>query len=1064
MKRFIILGVIIVALAGGSALYLQKNPASVDKLGDLASNLYGHIERLLPGRHNDKKMQVARTLLNVPPGEMQEVLAKSYRLRPDNRFMLAVADIDHFFSGRPKEAASAEFVSGRWLISYRDKRVGTLPELPDFDDFTSVLSQWVQQLNGRYSLKLFASHADTSVFNRLTSVLAKWIPGVTRKTAPEPDEKQIAACTRDMNKELAQFLAPHAMAAARQADFLWNSGQHNPALLYAATRALVLLDFQSMDRLEIGDELPAKALALLTITETLTGNKCRDEEALLSYHMGYSNHAVSIARTLPQSDPVGAYVNEDDPRLSQLASADNSSVESHYLLLLSISKRRDADAFAQCLKTYFRHSWLSLPVFKAGLDMNAFSLTPDMAETMPSMVLMRLKLDEGTVPDLADYVKKEITHPDKDFVFVMEYFFGDIQAKFPLILKDFDSKLNSLEAKYSGPFLGGQTYSAYYKGYFYSALSDLGLHYLDALSSSEASVQFARVLGTATNGTAADFRAWYTNLAKSQQGRIDLATLRAQIKKNTSLGAAPFMRTFKEQLEYYRLADPALLQGAKDIVPHLDTRINHRLFLSAVAYSGLLDLKLTEKLDISTLKAASATNKGLQIWYANLNGDVGQIFDILKTSAEVDTKIRALEFLQKQKDADLNLICTNYRQIVQEAPDRWFASQSYASFLRKQKKYNEAIAVLRNWLNRKVNTLGLEDIATHEEIANIYYDEGRFKQGWAEIKPFIKSQKGGAMRIGALLLDKLGHKMEAEKLALFLVDRYPDSLNSRLVLTELYWRHGKYSEAADLLKSSVHALNTAQWGWTVGPVFAEIFKNKPEEAIAAFAQLCSRGFDPVGLTGIAGAVSRAGKNELAFDMYSNIRGRSGLENLEYLVDAYRLLTSYKSKEAALAWLRSKVPPQMYNPLSMISYDTNEFDLLWDFDPGPGNQNEVDWFWITRAAASMVKPISAQQNQAILRYFSINSKGDCAIGRYLVGMAKEQDVFSLMTDVRDRCEDAYYLGLKAWKERRYGDASDWFRVTLEIGRWQTPEYRWAYSILYNWFQSGKSLDQLAKERL
>ncbi|MDA8173240.1 MAG: hypothetical protein M0018_01475 [Nitrospiraceae bacterium] len=62
-----------------------------------------------------------------------------------------------------------------------------------------------------------------------------------------------------------------------------------------------------------------------------------------------------------------------------------------------------------------------------------------------------------------------------------------------------------------------------------------------------------------------------------------------------------------------------------------------------------------------------------------------------------------------------------------------------------------------------------------------------------------------------------------------------------------------------------------------------------------------------------------------------------LEQLTYLADAYGYMKAGKSKQEALAWLHTKVPPQMYNPFSEACYDQEQVDLLWDFidKPYPG---------------------------------------------------------------------------------------------------------------------------------
>jgi len=75
-------------------------------------------------------------------------------------------------------------------------------------------------------------------------------------------------------------------------------------MLAAATRGLTLLLVQSLDSLETGDQLPAKAVAVLALDKALTDTKCPREECLLSYTMDYSAMPSKLAKTLPEHDPV----------------------------------------------------------------------------------------------------------------------------------------------------------------------------------------------------------------------------------------------------------------------------------------------------------------------------------------------------------------------------------------------------------------------------------------------------------------------------------------------------------------------------------------------------------------------------------------------------------------------------------------------------------------------------------------------------------------------------------------------------------------------------------------
>lgn len=986
----------------------------------------------LPGcsKHENKitqKPPAQKTIMNVPPAQMPEALADSYRLRPDRRFLLAVADIHHFFSGQKKGSASVVFRNGHWDISYGNEKVGAVPELPDFRDFISVLSDWSRKLDKEYPLRFSSVTADTA--------------------------------TSGINNELSHFMAPEAMAAARQVDDLWNKGRRDPGLLYAGTRALVDLTVQDMDDLEIGDALPAHALASLALTTTLTGNKCIRQAALLAYTMGYSTYAASMAKTLPPSDPVGAYVTQDEQHLEQAAEAPGSGAESHYLLLLSLSAKRDVKSFYSRADAYFPNQYISLPVFKAAMEMNGFSTITELSEAMPSLLIITMARDAGLLPNMPAYQKEAGTGSGKNLQSRYVSVYEEVQSGLPEVIGSFDSGLQKMGMNYKGPFLDPQTYDAYYKSYFFSSLYDLGLHYMDALSSQDAVNRFVSLLSKCNTGTASEFRTWYTNLAKSTEGRISLAALSSQINRKTSIGVVPFIRTFDEQKEYYGFGAPAMMKAVRDLVPHLDTRIKNRLYLGQMAYSDLLDLKLTEKLTLSVLRDAASQNMYSRLWYARMSGNISQLLDILHSGAAFKTKVQAMRFLEEQKDAHENTIEKEYRRLVKENPDDWSASWYYAHYLEKNRKYPEARRVLNDWLKRKVVTLGLEDISFRDYIARSYYDQGLYKQGWAEIKPVIASEKGGALRMATLLLDKLGHPQKAEKMGLFYVHRYPDYLPARLALTELYWRHGKYGKAADLLKSAVHHITAQGWSWYVSPKFAEVFKDKPGEAMSAFHALLASRFNPIALMSIPDKLSQDGDNRLAFRMSIQLKAR-GIEELVFLVRSYSYLKAFETNEDAAAWLRKIVPSRMVGPLSMISYDHSQYEILWDFNPVKGNGR--DFFWLMRAAASLQSSVDAHRKE-LLDHYSGKGKGYYfTIGKFLMGLATKKDLLSMVNDPQKRCEVAYYIGLKEQAEGHYMDASDWYRISVETGLDHNGEYRWAYEALDNWYGRGKTLERIAAQ--
>ena len=201
--------------------------------------------------------------------ELRGPIREAYRLRPDQRFLHAVDEIHRILSGAAAAedvtAVSVEFEEGLWEIRHGKTKAGVVRELPDFPDLMMLLESWARSVHERFPLELAPASSSSS-----------------------SDD----------------FLAPRAARALRDVDTLWRNGSQNPELLFRATRALVALTVQMLDRMETADPLPAKALSLLALTKTLTDYPLEREESLLAYAMGYSAHALDVATRLPEGDPV----------------------------------------------------------------------------------------------------------------------------------------------------------------------------------------------------------------------------------------------------------------------------------------------------------------------------------------------------------------------------------------------------------------------------------------------------------------------------------------------------------------------------------------------------------------------------------------------------------------------------------------------------------------------------------------------------------------------------------------------------------------------------------------
>jgi len=967
-------------------------------------------------------------ILSVPAESMRATLTGTYRLRPDRRFLMAVATIHHLLTGWPRDTATVEFRQDKWHVRYANAEVGTLPILPDFPDFVSVLSDWARRL-----------HTIASP------------PLVPTESGPP---------SIDFDGQINRLAVPELIAALRQMDRHWTGGRRDPTLFAPATRALVLLTAQSLDRVEMGDAVPAQALALLALTKGLTNYNVGREESLLARLMEYTRHARLVASSLPPSDPVRLYVMGDGEGLRAAALAEGASIEARYLWLLRLVSQWDEKAVIAFLQTAFQGPTFVLTGLKARLDLNRFESNASLSPAVPEVILGEMahelgKPVEGWRESLVSLV------PAGPAVGYLSWL---LESRLSSRMDRFESDVESAANKNSGPFLDAQTYRDYFRGFFYSGLYIRGLHYLDYLSSVEAVKSYADQLEGATRGAAADFSRWYLHMAQFKEGKGDPRLLVDDLAALPNLGMRPLRRSFDELEKRVIVGDPVGLIAAKRLAARMDTRVGNQLFFSNVAYRALRDLVLHENLHRSALETGHLAYH--MIWYANFTRDTKRLTELLRSpDVTPEWRVEILGHLVKQDEVRPDLLRTEYRRLIDEKPEAWSIREKYVDYLERIKDYRTARSIITEWLEMNGESRGFDNIYARTALARIYQREGKYQEGWEAIEPVIETWQGGAMARAARLLDKLGRPEEAEEMGRRAVSRYPDAARIRTTLAELYWDHGKPGEAAKVLASTPHQLTTSDWMYVVGPRFADAFKDRPRDGAAAFAALLALNVDRYDLQGLASAAAKAGQYDLAFEVVSRLPWQT-MEEMVFLTDAYRYLKASKSKETALDWARKTVPRGRLNEFSLPIFWSGANELLWDLVENPEKGPESDRVWLMRAAAAARRgPEGDPHRDALLQYYgSPGPRYYHQIGRFLLGLATEHEVLAVATDPRRRCEVAFYIGLRAKGEGRYADASDWFRVAIETGQERVAEYTFAYNTITDWQAEGKSLSLLAAERL
>jgi hypothetical protein len=954
-------------------------------------------------------------------------LNDTYRLKPDQRFINAIAKIHVFLTGKPEQPVTIEFTHDHWQLSYQQTVVGQLPEYPDFPDLLQLLITWTQQLEETSPIKFV--------------------------NIPVPLETK-----EFVEAQLSQFWASHLITATHRLNTLWTTGTHTVDLLPYATQALIGLVLQQHDELAAAEQLPTQAITLLALSKTFANQPLYQSEALLAYILGYSAHARTVALNLAVDNPVRLYVYHRGEQLKTVAENTSASPLSRYLYLLWIARQKNVDNWKSWLERYFQadNDELSL-IFKTGLILGQFGISPYIAKTLPYITVLALVDEVNKVKSTTQLLDDILsTTAAKQFEQTMiELFLARVGT--PKIMTLFEEQSHALIEQHTGPFLTGEVYAAYFRGYFYSGLYRLGLHYLDALSSTEATTQYAKSLGEPDHPIAMDFQHWYQNLAKSTAGQGDPQRLIADLTTLKYFGVPPRLRTLEEQQRYFSHGDPELLKGVRTIVPYLDTRTSHRYELLNLAYSALLDLPLTEKLGDSIINTDPAHFQKLHAWLGKLKGDSTILMTLLEQpDLTFSTQLKVLNYLKELGQINAYQLEQAYEKVWYQAQDDWAVVKRYVDFLLDIKQFAKLREVGQVWLEKQGHHPSLKPVIMRARIARSYLKEGLVQPAWQTIKPIIATYQRGAMQVGADTLEAMGKLDQAEQLFRAAYKRYPDIVG-QVDLTTFYWRHGRYQEAAEVLAQQRRPKNKGKdWRFKIGQGFVETFADQTDvTALEAYHQLLQQNIDNRSLGSMVVAVAQAKRFKLAEKMLAPLKFQ-GLEQMLYDIRRYTYRKAFEGEIPALAWLNAKIPPTQHGPLIVLAYDKNQYELLWDLIQITTADRDSDFSWLMRTSAYLkMGQENEEYYQQLQHYYAHHPHGHYnTIGRYLLHKADEAEIFALMkSSDKAVCETAYYIGLRAQHEGDYQTASQWYRVAIETGLTKNGEYHWAYDQLHLWYSNG-----------
>jgi hypothetical protein len=320
-----------------------------------------------------------------------------------------------------------------------------------------------------------------------------------------------------------------------------------------------------------------------------------------------------------------------------------------------------------------------------------------------------------------------------------------------------------------------------------------------------------------------------------------------------------------------------------------------------------------------------------------------------------------------------------------------------------------------------------------------------------------------------MTLESLGRHEEALEMARRRLDRYPDGIYDRAELAELLWMQQRFEEVPRVLLDPGHPPAPWDWARVIGPCFRDAFRDRPLAKMQdAFAVLIAAGVNPWYLAEIPSTMAKADRPDAAFTLLTMITAKNGgIGPVDPRFNAYRYLKAWKGEEAAIAWVRSAVPPQSRMQALDATLDEGLLDLFWRIDDPPSEQADIDRVKLVRVRALALAPDKGEEHRSELwSYFSGRKTSKAEYALYLLDATPKSAFLKLAADPSRRSAVAYYLGLKAMGQENYEEASEWLLISLETGGPPDArgEFQDAKTILHRWAREGRSFERMKVERL
>ncbi|MCP4575435.1 MAG: tetratricopeptide repeat protein [Deltaproteobacteria bacterium] len=409
-------------------------------------------------------------------------------------------------------------------------------------------------------------------------------------------------------------------------------------------------------------------------------------------------------------------------------------------------------------------------------------------------------------------------------------------------------------------------------------------------------------------------------------------------------------------------------------------------------------------------------------------------------------------FAHKDTPDSLKRALDCYEKAISLLPDNHRLYMQKAVILRKLGRYQEALNTMQPLVGKYKD---LTDVFIRSNMAKTYLAKGETKEALNILGDASNSHQAGAMMLVSEIHMAEGDMHKAQDTIERAVKRYPSTDWLLSKAAAFYWQKKEPEKAARLIAQGAKSLpEFSTWFFDD---FLKVFATESQENILEAVRLLrDAGIGNWQIRALKARFAWHKRYDVALKIDDLVKEEQTMTRLENLFSSYNIVRQWKGAEEAKKWLLERVSDGVRQMAGMVIISTGEFDLMDDFvDPKRSAPKYREFLWLMRLigwlgmdkqpAASVTLLEEHYRKQSQDYYFSI--------GQYLLGMKEESVLLGMLKDVKQRCEFAYYIGLKHRLEGEFRRSAEWYAICLETLQENNGEYHWAGDELFWWAKVG-----------